>query len=242
VELCSTANAIEAHALCGVLERAGIACRVEGEFLQGAAGGLPLGESTAPRIWVCEPDAAKAREIVKEWESQRDRELFAPAEGDEQAETEAVPEEESGPLPSDVRFRWLSQGFVIAGVACMLYGAAWAWRTWETIRRYPATTEAVPVDYKEAFTSHLSAPPEIPFTRRQTTFSILYGVRLAYIVDGKTYYSVLDCEKVPSRVPIHYDPHHPESHIAGSLTPPWMILALALGIGAFLSFVGYQFR
>ncbi len=150
--------------------------------------------------------------------------MFAPPEGDEPSEAEAPPDEESGPLPSDVRFRWLSQGFLIVGVACTLYGAAWACAAWETIRRYPATTEARPVGMVRGI--YITGP----------------ATRFAYVVDGKTYDLLSDSEGAPDRVLVHYDPQHPESHIAGSLTPPWMILALALGIGAFLSFVGYQFR
>lgn len=54
VVLCSARHAVEAHALCAVLEDAGIGARVVGESLADAAGSLPLGEPIAPRIWVHE--------------------------------------------------------------------------------------------------------------------------------------------------------------------------------------------
>ena len=54
VELRSAANAIEAYAIQDLLEEPGIPSRVVGEFLGSAAGSLPLGETTAPGIWVRE--------------------------------------------------------------------------------------------------------------------------------------------------------------------------------------------
>lgn len=58
--------AVEAHMICDLLARAGISARVEGEFLAGAGGDLPLGNTVKVRV---DPSrAAEAREVIAEWE------------------------------------------------------------------------------------------------------------------------------------------------------------------------------
>jgi hypothetical protein len=49
-------------------------------------------------------------------------------------------------------------------------------------------------------------------------------------------------DQVTRRVLIHYDPRNPVDHQLGTLTSPWIILAFTFSTGAFLLFVGYQFR
>lgn len=57
---------VEAHMICDLLARAGISARVEGEFLAGAGGELPLGNTIKVRV---DPSrAAEAREVIDEWE------------------------------------------------------------------------------------------------------------------------------------------------------------------------------
>ncbi|HET9862715.1 MAG TPA: DUF2007 domain-containing protein, partial [Steroidobacteraceae bacterium] len=58
--------AVEAHMICDLLARAGISARVDGEFLQGAAGELPLGNTA--RVRVDPSRAAEAREVIADWE------------------------------------------------------------------------------------------------------------------------------------------------------------------------------
>jgi hypothetical protein len=41
---------VEAHMICDLLARAGISARVDGEFLAGAAGELPLGSAVKVRV------------------------------------------------------------------------------------------------------------------------------------------------------------------------------------------------
>ena len=241
VELCSVANDLEAHALCALLEEAGIPFRIVGELLGTAAGSLPLGEATAPRIWVWERDAARAPVILAEQRSQPAEE----EDEEEEYEAEDVPDGEDAPLPSDVRFRWLSQGFVIAGVVCIVAGAIWAWFNWMTMQQYAGTAEGVPVGYVP---SHLDVrgtgpPPPIPLPPERLSFSVRYDVKVAYVVDGKTYGAISSRSDFNSRQRADpFDLRHPADHITGSLTPPRLILAFALAAGAFLSFVGYQFR
>ncbi len=58
--------AVEAHMICDLLARAGVSARVDGEFLAGAGGEMPLGSAVKVRV---DPSrAAEAREIIDEWE------------------------------------------------------------------------------------------------------------------------------------------------------------------------------
>ena len=59
---------VEAHMICDLLARAGISARVDGEFLAGAGGELPLGNTIKVRV---DPSrAAEAREVIAEWDRQ----------------------------------------------------------------------------------------------------------------------------------------------------------------------------
>lgn len=58
--------AVEAHMVCDLLSQAGISARVDGEFLQSAAGEIPLGNTVKVRV---DPSrAAEAREVIADWE------------------------------------------------------------------------------------------------------------------------------------------------------------------------------
>jgi hypothetical protein len=98
---------------------------------------VPLGETIAPQVWVHQRDAARAKALIAEWAN---RPQLEPADDDDEAEDwydqaeQLPPESEEGPLPSDVRFRWFSQGFCILGVACALFAAIWAWHQWTVMR------------------------------------------------------------------------------------------------------------
>jgi hypothetical protein len=58
--------AVEAHMICDLLARAGISARVDGEFLAGAGGDLPLGNTIKVRVDPAR--AVEAREVIDEWE------------------------------------------------------------------------------------------------------------------------------------------------------------------------------
>ena len=58
--------AVEAHMICDLLARAGISARVDGEFLAGAGGELPLGSNIKVRVDPAR--AVEAREVIDEWE------------------------------------------------------------------------------------------------------------------------------------------------------------------------------
>ena len=240
VELCSAANAAEAYAIRALLEGAGIRSRVVGESLGNAAGWLPLGETIAPRVWVREEDAARAREIVDEQINQPCEESSSPADRDEPAALDASSEEGGVPGVAVVRFRWLGRGLLIVGLACLLLGTALAWNDWILMRTYAGTAEGVAVGYEPHYSIDSNTPSEIPIPRVTSTISYWYEVQYAFVVNGKIYYSVdPHCQRFFRRIPTHYDPHDPASNIRGSLTSPWSVLAFTVGIGGSLSLVGY---
>ncbi|HEU4778475.1 MAG TPA: DUF2007 domain-containing protein [Steroidobacteraceae bacterium] len=58
--------AVEAHMICDLLARNGISSNVDGEFLAGAGGELPLGNTIKVRV---DPlRAVEARAVISEWE------------------------------------------------------------------------------------------------------------------------------------------------------------------------------
>ena len=92
---------VEAHMICDLLARAGISARVDGEFLAGAGGELPLGSSIKVRVDPAR--AAEAREVIDEWER------------------EQPPPEPSTPTMVESRSPWRSPLWFFAG---MMVGAA----------------------------------------------------------------------------------------------------------------------
>lgn len=230
VALCDAPDPIAANALCDLLERAGIRCRIVGEPLGSAAGGLPLGETLVPRIWVREGDAARACEIIDE-----EKKMRPPAKLRDARKKRAPGRRERAR-----RVRWASRSLAVVGGVCIAVGAVWAWCAWTTMRRYAATTEGVAVSYQERFSTISPRQPEFPLPRQYPTFSHWYEVEYAFDVGGTTYYSVApDCQEVVAQIPIHYDPRDPAQNVVGPLTPPWSVLEVALGIGGSLLFAGY---
>ena len=100
VDVYSAANGLEAHRLGTILKDKGIRSQIVGESLKTAAGRLPLGDTLAPRIWVREGDAGRAREIIEECTSQPCHEWGKPAVGDGQSA--AGPDEDASMGSDDV--------------------------------------------------------------------------------------------------------------------------------------------
>ena len=71
VEVYRARDSQQAHLLRAALEDRGIRALVEGDLLQGALGGVPVGWSSAPRLLVQAEDAGLAQQLIAEWE-QRD--------------------------------------------------------------------------------------------------------------------------------------------------------------------------
>ena len=63
----SAQNAIDAHIVKGLLEQQGIAARVDGEYLQGGIGELPLIDLVT--VSVAEEDYEKASKVIREYEN-----------------------------------------------------------------------------------------------------------------------------------------------------------------------------
>jgi len=70
IEIYSAKDVPQAHLLVDLLARRGIEAFVSNASLQGAAGEVPLGWATAPRVSVAEEHAEKAREVVIAFERQ----------------------------------------------------------------------------------------------------------------------------------------------------------------------------
>ncbi len=219
VELCSAANAFEAQELCNILQEEGMQARVVGGSLANAGGGLVLGEPIAPRIWVRESDATRRRNFLARRFAESGRKCADWPESDPTPEWESPGEPEEDALPSDRRFRFLSQGFWIVGLACVFFGSVGAWQNGMILSEHSATASGLLV-----YRGHYSA------YYKYTVGSVIYGAD----VKNRWY--------APATVTIYYNPNNPSKHIVGSIAPPWVVLAFAFGFGAFLMFVGYQFR
>ncbi len=249
VEVCSAGNIVEADGLCELLEEAGILARVVGEGPGVAAGGLALGENVSPRIWVREDDLARAREVIEQWRARRTNEAVELPESETPPESEMPVEAEAAPLPSDVRFRFLSQGFFIAGAVCILVGAGWAWKNSAVLSTYSGTAVGRFDSIHIGQVKMVSPPRERDVPSEPVdagpSFRYSYNVKYVYTANGKTYDASMTVDRVNQaldRVTIHYDPHDPAMNVVGAIAPPWMVLLFASLAGAFLCFVGYQFR
>jgi hypothetical protein len=71
VEVYWTANAVDAQLVKNLLAENGIEADVVGAKLQFGMGELPAAQVFAPRLWVAESDALRARAIIAESESRR---------------------------------------------------------------------------------------------------------------------------------------------------------------------------
>lgn len=60
-------NSLDAHMILGLLEQQRIPGKVEGEYLQGAVGGIQT--MGLVRVLVDEADYGEAKRIIEEWES-----------------------------------------------------------------------------------------------------------------------------------------------------------------------------
>jgi hypothetical protein len=67
---------LEAHMVANFLKEAGVPATVDGDYLTGALGDLPMGWSTAPRVVVCEKNALAARALIEAAQAEDDGPLF----------------------------------------------------------------------------------------------------------------------------------------------------------------------
>jgi hypothetical protein len=250
VEVCSAANIVEANDLYELLDEAGIKSQIVGDSLGAAAGCLPLGEATAPRIWVRESDADRARQIIEQWHDEISSKPAALPEDEDSPDIESPNDCDEAPLPSDVRFHFLHQGFFLAGFASVVVGAVWAWQNSVKLAEYSATARGRYAgsergSFKITGVPHDRNLPLQPFVNTRSAYTPSTRVTYAYTVAGKTYRASKDFDEEderPRQMLIHYNPRYPAENFVGPIAPPWVVLVFAFGIAAFLSFVGFQFR
>ncbi len=73
MKIFSANNPPQAHIVCDLLRSQGIDCEVRGEALFSAYGEIPMGDETAPHVWLLNPLQEKvARGAVKEFEASID--------------------------------------------------------------------------------------------------------------------------------------------------------------------------
>lgn len=78
---------MEAHMVANFLNEAGVPATVDGDYLTGALGDIPMGWTTAPRVLVFEKNAVAARALIEAAQSEDDGPLF------DDVDPEAMPEE-----------------------------------------------------------------------------------------------------------------------------------------------------
>jgi hypothetical protein len=66
IRVYTAAGPADAQLVCGHLLGNGVKAVVQGESLWGARGGVPVGDVSAPTVWVEESDATRARVLIDE--------------------------------------------------------------------------------------------------------------------------------------------------------------------------------
>ena len=101
------AHGVEAHMMVDLLKREGISGMVQGEYLQGAMGGLPA--TGLVRVVVDEDDYERARRIIEHWSSAQADEAPAPRLARER--------------PAAPRWPYFAAGLLLGAFATYLGGA-----------------------------------------------------------------------------------------------------------------------
>jgi hypothetical protein len=232
VAVYSAANNLDAYALAGALEAAGIEAKVVGEFLNMAAGGLPLGQPIAPSVWVRKEDEARARQFLEEHQSR----AAEPPEAIESPESEAEePSDEAAeetaeelPSPEGPSRGFLSPLLVVVGIAAMALGAYYAIENHILLACYPETTQA-----RFIGTTSINAANNTQIQRN----------RYEYEVGGAAYYAAIDKgDYRRENITIRYNPQDPADNHADSILHPAWCLFLGGAFGAFALFLANQFR
>jgi hypothetical protein len=239
VEVYSAANLIESQYLTAALKKAGIQSREVGESLGQAAGCLPLGEASAIRIWVHEADEVRAQEVIQSA-------LEKPRPKNADFGRISAKSKKRNPRKKRVKKRGgekppsPARGLLFAaGLLCMLIGSGWAALNWITLRTYTGTTRArlVSEDRKMVFES---GDPNIP-GQRASSVSTLIEAYYSYDVDGIAHSAFQQLKKTPPRhITIQYVPASPSKYLIEPVTPPWVILLVAVLAGGFAVVLGYK--
>ena len=227
VDLCAAANVVEAEELCDLLEEAGIQARIVGDVLGAAWGGLRLGETAAPHVWVLERDAIRTGNHRPLAQQSARRARSNGPEPMRRRNGKRSPKRTRGPCPRNVRFRFLSEGFWIAGGLCIVIGGLWAWQNWRTLSSHPATADGrlIGIHWRNLDTPDQDRQRLRLFCRPQ---EVLHrhnkrqerpAPRAGLLRSGQSGRRRRRADRAP-----------------------WVVLAFSIAVGLFLSFVGYQFR
>lgn len=68
IRVYTAADPADAQLVCDLLNDRGLKAVVQGEALWAARGEIPAGPTTAPSVWVNEPDVDQARALIAEYE------------------------------------------------------------------------------------------------------------------------------------------------------------------------------
>ena len=156
MEVYRARNVPEAHAIRMALEESGIRVLIEGELLQAAAGDLPLGWATAPRILVEESHLRSAREIIEKAEVQ------AAAEADQEEE-------------NDEAIRCLACGAPMPIGEAKCRSCGWSYQSEENPAGKESSRAGVPKHGSAAAAIPNPSSSRVPlqFTRRELWFEVL---------------------------------------------------------------------
>ncbi len=252
VELCSAANSVEAFAIADALEAAGIKASVVGDVLQAtAAGGVPLGEASAPRIWVTRQQQQPARELLAQLRTNAAAETGpspgTDSEGADEAWAEAgEPAEEPAAEPRprhDVSL--LSVLLALAALGSIVAGIHYAVTNGWLLGEYSRSTEANLVRVERWSGGDWKSVPIADLRDGQADDGQTRWMKAhyCYIVDGHRHGFWVGTYRAPAEsILVRYDPTHPaECRIKAILAPAWCI-AFGVVLGGFLFFLAYQFR
>ena len=175
VELCSAANSVEAFTIADAIEAAGIKASVVGDVLQAtAAGAIPLGEASAPRIWVTRQHEQKARELLAQLQADAAEVGPSPGTGSEAGDEawaeagEPAEEPVAEPRPRhDVSL--LSVLLALAGLGSIGVGIHYGVTNGWLLARYSRSAKATCVDAHADLQPH-SGRIQIPNSPDRRTF------------------------------------------------------------------------
>jgi len=256
VELCSAANVVEAYAVADALEAGGIRASVVGDALQGAAGGLPLGETTAPRLWVSAEDLPRAREVLAEYRNRNTPDV----QGDQgKSPTDEIDEDydawmqETGAVeepPDDDRPRrdvsLLSVLLAMIGMGSIMAGVYYGLKNDRLLTRYSARAVATAVKIEQSVRQYPNVITTVPDMREHWSgysYAPEWIADHCYTVGGVRYSAgVTGNAKRERSVTIRYDPKDPGDCRMDDILPPSWCVSAGLLSAAFLFFLAYQFR
>jgi hypothetical protein len=248
VELCSAADAFEAHAIVNALASAGVAARVVGDVLQAAAG-VPVGQAITPRVWVRSSDLAEARAIVAGLQAglAGDTPADFDGEGPEEPEAAEEPEDQGDDRSNGYDVSFLSLLLILGGIACLAAGVYQGVASHQLLATYSETATAELVDFglHPLVKTRRSPRESLGQSGAGVEFELDYGGTFTYqfSADGVSHHFVIERPTAgPQQLSIRYNPADPDDFRIDAIPSPILCVILGVVFGAFLLFFAYQFR